>query len=306
MTTKKGIILMAEGLEIHPFSKSSLEEVLDFCTQNPVRPFYSRTLLKRFITQLASSDNLIFDVFNGPVRVGVSVILDKVTNPSGAANLEIIGWDKNTSSDKMFACIFSNLFLERSIQFSTHESTMPQSDVLKKFDFNFLFHTFEMKKDDVIFPKVQINTDIKFEKLSLQTYDEYYKVLVKSFENNIETNIPPFEEMKETFTHRLKIKPSGTDLLILNGNIVGFCSVVPDESNPINGEVHMLGVLPEARGKGLGTVALSKAISELSNLGCQRCQLNVAAQNQDALSLYKKFGFSIAETYTSYLRSSKN
>lgn len=226
----------------------------------------------------------------------------KLINPSRSANLEIIGWNKAIGANELFACIFSNLPSGRPAQATTHETTKPSAEILKKFGFEFLYHSFEMKKDDVDIPINQENNEVKLERLSLKTYDEYYKVLVKSFEANLETSIPPLEEMKETFSHRLKSKPSGTILLILNGKIVGFSSVVQDEVDPKSGEVHMLGILPEVRGKGLGAIALSNAISELSNLGCERCHLTVAAQNQSALSLYKKFGFNIEQTYTSYLR----
>lgn len=57
------------------------------------------------------------------------------------------------------------------------------------------------------------------------------------------------------------------------------------------GGIYGLGVLPEDRGKGLGRAILLKAIKELKTAKAKEVMLQVAAENETALSLYKSCGF---------------
>ena len=60
------------------------------------------------------------------------------------------------------------------------------------------------------------------------------------------------------------------------------------------GGIYGLGVLPENRGKGYGRAILLKAIEILKAVSMEQNMLQVAAENEKALSLYKSCGF--AET----------
>jgi len=57
------------------------------------------------------------------------------------------------------------------------------------------------------------------------------------------------------------------------------------------GGIYGLGVLPEYRGKGYGRAVLLKAIEKLKAVKAEQIMLQVAAENEKALSLYKSCGF---------------
>jgi len=76
-------------------------------------------------------------------------------------------------------------------------------------------------------------------------------------------------------------------------------AVGPAEANPgpgadkpsLAGEIRLVGVLPEWRGRGLGRELLRWGIADLRSRGVGRIQLNVEARNAPALGLYRRTGF---------------
>jgi len=66
-----------------------------------------------------------------------------------------------------------------------------------------------------------------------------------------------------------------------DGKIIGFCSVH-------GGNIEMLFISPDARGKGVGSFLVSHAIH---NLGATKVDVN--EQNRQALGFYQHIGFSV-------------
>jgi ribosomal protein S18 acetylase RimI-like enzyme len=77
-----------------------------------------------------------------------------------------------------------------------------------------------------------------------------------------------------------------------DGAIAGWCNIYP-EGAPIHGHVGVLGIalLPEFRGRGLGTKLLSAALDKAYGRGFTRVELTVYANNRPAIRLYEKFSF---------------
>jgi len=74
--------------------------------------------------------------------------------------------------------------------------------------------------------------------------------------------------------------------------VVGFCDVTPF-SNPRfshRGGLGM-GLLPDFRGKGLGSRLLESVVQHSRNIGMEKIELQVYTQNLPAIGLYKKYGF---------------
>ncbi|MBL8827867.1 MAG: GNAT family N-acetyltransferase, partial [Planctomycetaceae bacterium] len=62
------------------------------------------------------------------------------------------------------------------------------------------------------------------------------------------------------------------------------------------GAIQNLGVTPEFRGHGLGSSLLLKALEGFHRAGLQRAFLEVTAQNEGAIRLYRRLGFHKART----------
>jgi ribosomal protein S18 acetylase RimI-like enzyme len=62
------------------------------------------------------------------------------------------------------------------------------------------------------------------------------------------------------------------------------------------GSIQNLGIVPEHRGRGLGTCLLYAALDGFRRAGLRRACLEVTAQNADAIRLYRRHGFRRART----------
>ena len=62
------------------------------------------------------------------------------------------------------------------------------------------------------------------------------------------------------------------------------------------GAIQNLGILPEYRGRGLGYALMAKALDGFKRAGVLRSFLEVTSQNDGAIRLYRKLGFSKVRT----------
>jgi ribosomal protein S18 acetylase RimI-like enzyme len=74
------------------------------------------------------------------------------------------------------------------------------------------------------------------------------------------------------------------------GTVQGIC----DRSG--YGAIQNLGISPEHRNRGLGTVLLFKALEGFRSAGLRRAFLEVTARNEGAVKLYRRVGFNRART----------
>ena len=79
---------------------------------------------------------------------------------------------------------------------------------------------------------------------------------------------------------------------------LGYCWTVTNVDQTRDGEVgkgriHMLGVDPDYRGKGLGKQVLLAGLSLLKSRGLGHVDLTVDSENKAALALYESLGFAV-------------
>src|SRR5207249_2150897 len=73
--------------------------------------------------------------------------------------------------------------------------------------------------------------------------------------------------------------------LVPCGTVQGVCTAVGV------GAIQNLGIVPEHRGRGLGTALLLRALHGFAEVGLKRAYLEVTASNQGAIRLYRWLGF---------------
>lgn len=93
------------------------------------------------------------------------------------------------------------------------------------------------------------------------------------------TLVSPEEEQKRGFT---------IFIAELEGRIIGKVNL---QFVAGLGGIYGLGILPEHRGKGYGRELLMQSIEKLQNMKATKIMLQVEANNESALSLYKSVGF---------------
>jgi ribosomal protein S18 acetylase RimI-like enzyme len=71
-----------------------------------------------------------------------------------------------------------------------------------------------------------------------------------------------------------------------------YCGTIQGVREPGQmGSVQNIGITSEHRGRGLGTALINRSLEGFRDAGVERVHLEVTAQNEDAIRLYKRLGF---------------
>ena len=276
------------------FLRSEADSLIHFSLANPLRPFHSRELMLRFITELSSNDELVIDLHDQNGRVAVAVVLDQITNPSNSACLEILGLrsDIKSSSKEIYSRILTEAkrvlpARQNGIEAGFFDSAPVSKEFYRDHGFHPYYTTYEMMKVDAPASAKVLPQGFCWSDFSLDRLREYHHVVKRAFEKNLESSVPGIEQMERNLPQR-KIAPK----MLLEGNqVIGFMTLeMTDDST---GEINTVGLLPEYRMRGLGGILLDAAVEELAKRGAKKFKLTVAAENETALHLYKKRGFEI-------------
>ncbi|MBI2939294.1 MAG: GNAT family N-acetyltransferase [Chloroflexi bacterium] len=76
-----------------------------------------------------------------------------------------------------------------------------------------------------------------------------------------------------------------------DGKVVGWCNLTREFSEPQHAYIHVLNVVPEYHGQGIGRDLLRAAFDRAMALGFRRLDLHTWSGNRGAIPLYKRMGF---------------
>jgi RimJ/RimL family protein N-acetyltransferase len=129
--------------------------------------------------------------------------------------------------------------------------------------------------------------------ISAEHIEEFHRVLdVVACEHKYLTFLeaPPLEDTRAFIVRNMACNNIQL-VAFADGRVVGWADILPKD-RPVHAHVGVLGigVLPEFRGKGLGT-ALLRRVLEQRCTKYVRVELTVRAANTRAIALYEKFGF---------------
>ena len=74
--------------------------------------------------------------------------------------------------------------------------------------------------------------------------------------------------------------------------VIGWCDTTPKINNQHKHRASLgMGILPEYRGKGIGTKLIQANLDHAKKIGLEKIELDVFTSNTRAIALYKKIGF---------------
>lgn len=125
-------------------------------------------------------------------------------------------------------------------------------------------------------------------------FESFYEVLSKVAQERIYIEMveaPPLE--KVIGFQRDLISQNGPGAYAVSKNrVVGWCDIFPRDNPRLSHRGSLgMGLLPEARGKGVGTQLLKSVLDQAKTFGLEKVELNVYTSNKPAIALYKKLGF---------------
>ncbi|HCO26424.1 MAG: GNAT family N-acetyltransferase [Gimesia sp.] len=105
---------------------------------------------------------------------------------------------------------------------------------------------------------------------------------------------PPSLENMEAYV-RYNIEQNHAQYVaVVEQQIVGWADIIPHVRESVRHVARLgMGVLPEFRGQGIGNQLLERAMAHAWEQGLKRLELEVFADNEVALNLYRKHGYQV-------------
>ncbi len=103
------------------------------------------------------------------------------------------------------------------------------------------------------------------------------------------------ERLMRDIANRIGFRPQSTWLIAYRETYVATVQGVGDRFG--NGNIQNVGVIPAYRGRGLGLAILLQALHGFRLTGLARATLEVTAQNETAIRMYRQVGFRFRKSY---------
>jgi GNAT superfamily N-acetyltransferase len=163
------------------------------------------------------------------------------------------------------------------------------------------FKRYKMEMELHSIPLPRLPEEFTFAPWSCELLDIHAEVLFGSFHQEIDAQVfPSLGDRQGAFglmlemTRKRGFLPEATWLL---QGPLGPCGTVQGlrERDGV-GSIQNLGILPGWRGRGLGEALLLQALHGFRRVGLRRALLEVTAQNDAAIRLYRRLGFRRSKT----------
>ena len=136
---------------------------------------------------------------------------------------------------------------------------------------------------------------------------EHAKVKYESFRNEMDANVFPClgdpegcHRLMREISRRAGFVPEATWLLThqasADSTMEPIATVQGISDNPSIGLIQNIGVVQEYRGLGLGSLIVRKSLEGFQSFGAKIVTLEVTTQNEAAIRLYQRLGFTIQKT----------
>jgi L-phenylalanine/L-methionine N-acetyltransferase len=136
--------------------------------------------------------------------------------------------------------------------------------------------------------------DVTVRKIELEDAQGFWSALTsvaKEKKYILTIEAPPFESTRAFVQDNVE-KNHAQYVAVRDNQIVGWADIIPLEHSTMAhvGSLGM-GVIAEHRGQGIGSKLLTSVIQHAWESGLKRLELEVFADNEAAIGLYKKHGF---------------
>ena len=177
------------------------------------------------------------------------------------------------------------------------EDNVVASRVLPRLGFNFVRRFLELRLDiaDVHWPDTN-QAALECRYLQCGEEDKLTQIQNRAFAGTWGYNPNTVEEITY-HTNLSTCSPEDIVLIYEGDKVIGYCwTGIACEKGAISkrkGQISMLGVDPDYRGKGIGKKLLLAGLARLKSKGLQVAELTVDSENKAACALYKSIGFRV-------------
>ena len=183
-------------------------------------------------------------------------------------------------------------------QVSVPEINLPARNLASRLGFKFIRHFYELRLDlnNIRLPDLEPSGYI-IRSLGREEADKLTHIQNRAFADSWGFN-PNTPEEIEYRINLSSCSPKNIMMAYLKNHPIGYCwTRILMEDNPaaggMKGEIHMLGVDPDYRKKGIGRNVLLAGLADLKSKGVTIVELTADGEDPVALGLYESVGFKI-------------
>jgi ribosomal protein S18 acetylase RimI-like enzyme len=288
-----------------PFGPFLLEEALAFCARAPVGHL-DGALRRRLLTGMTSAPEGTIVLADDAAADGgialVALVVDVIESASAPADLVVLGARGDLAADAFAREVIapalafargvgrSRLLLERPAFVDGIDATLARAGFAPAFDSFFMRRASGAPPEG---PAPRLPSGWSWRPLDETIVGAAHAALGEIFRDSVSTTTPPLDEFRRG---ALGAVP-GYYVLLDAAVVAGLVRLSVEGGS---GEVTILGRSPAYRGRGVGRVLMDHGLRVLAALSVDVVTLDVAAENERALALYRDFGFEIV-TRTSHL-----
>jgi len=184
----------------------------------------------------------------------------------------------------------------KAVHVNIRQDNIGAVKTLTKLGFSLIRQFLELRLDVGHTDKLETHTAVEWRYLQPGQEDEVARLQNRAFGGAWGYN----PNTVETIAFRINQSSSSPRDIVLaydHGRAVGCCwtGVICEEGIPSvrKGRIHMLGVDPNQRGKGMGRELMVIGLNRLRERGLKVAELTVDAENKAACALYKSLGFNV-------------
>jgi mycothiol synthase len=184
------------------------------------------------------------------------------------------------------------------MQVCVPQTNLPAKNFASHLDFKFIrcFYEFKLDLNRIRQPEVE-QPDYIIRPLGPDEADRLTRVQNRSFANSWGFN-PNTQGEIEYRINLSSCSPENIMMAYRHNHPIGYCwTRFMNEKDPadggLEGEIHMLGVDPEYRRRGIGRSVLLAGLADLKNKGVAMAHLTADSDDPAAIGLYESVGFEV-------------
>jgi ribosomal protein S18 acetylase RimI-like enzyme len=285
-----------------PFAADDADALVAFCAAQ--RSPYDERLLKLLLLQLTSDPAGVFVIRDADGIALVATVIDRAPNGVGAAGFETLAV-RTPLPGPMFARLvakpaiaFARAGACRALHVALPTARLPADGaerVLRDEGLAHVYDAFEMRRPASVraVPPDQLPEGWSWAALDGARADEAHAALGEMFRGAPSASLMPVADFREGVISGARWR------VLLDGNrIAGLVRAV---SHGDRGELRIVGRVPAYRGRGLGPRLVAEGLRVLADEARAGqhddegvdVDLQVDANNERALDLYRRFGFEV-------------
>ena len=287
---------LREPFERVPFSPANADDVVAFSVANGSA--HDRALLRRLICHLTSAPEGVLVWRDALGLAVVATVVDRVSNGADAGTLEILGARRSLGGQLLVSLVvdpgvaFARSGPRRALHIPLHPWLVDDSaaqTTLEARGFVPAYTCFAMQRPSgAVLPEVpRLEPGYGWAELDDGRIEEAHRATAAMFAGAASASLSPLDDFR-------RVVVSGPDVwrVLLDGErIAGMVRLVRLPGNA--GKIGLLGRVPAYRGRGLGPHLVAEGLRVLAELGVREVTLDVEADNERALELYRRFGFQV-------------